>query len=63
MTLDAVDALITRRLIDFHSALIRRGQIESATDQWPRSLVVAGSREIIPDVRFFIETDRPVAGS
>jgi hypothetical protein len=58
-----IDSLITRRLIDFHSAMVRRGQIPPASDPLPRSLVVAGCGEVVPDVRLFVESDGSIAGS
>ena len=57
INVDQVDALITHRLIDFYSGLIRRAQIASTPDQLLNSLIVAGSAEVLPDVRFLCETD------
>jgi hypothetical protein len=62
MTNDEVDSQITRRLVVFPDALIRRGQIAPAAEELPSSLVVAGGFEIIPDVRLLVEADRPISG-
>lgn len=61
MTDEEIDALVTRRLIVFHQALVRRGQIMPASENFPSSLIVAGGVEVTPDIRFFIESDRSCA--
>ena len=62
MTNEEIDSLVTRRLVAFHEAPIRRGQIEPAAVELPRSLIVAGRGEIVSNVGLFIETDRTSAG-
>jgi hypothetical protein len=63
MTNDEVDSLIMRRLIVFHSAMIRRWRYLPAADALPTSLIVTGGSEVVPDVGFFVEADRPISGS
>jgi hypothetical protein len=62
MTSDEIDALITNRLVTFHGAMIRRGQIKPAAEELPSSLVVAGSFEVSPDVGFLSQAHGTSAG-
>jgi hypothetical protein len=62
MDRESVDAQITERIIQFYRAMVRRGQIVTASDQLPTSLVVTGGGVVIPDIRLLVEADRPVAG-